>query len=176
MSANVLDPRMIDPTKSLSCIEINTPLLNADTVQVDNLQIEGTFTTDFITASSIATDIINVSAGDISVFTSNNATINTLVTNFTATTLSVSSYTFTDVDNGKVFHIDTTTYPQTTAIFNVLLDGFNVGIVNTGTGVIYLSSNFTPTILAANTFNSVQYSGMFIYKVNNQLFGIGVFE
>ena len=176
MPANILDPRMIDPTKPLSCIEINTNFLSADTVQVNDLLIEGTFTTDFIAASSIDTGALSVSAGDISILTSNNATINTLVTNFTATTLAVSSYTFTDADNSKVFHIDTTTQPEVTAIFNVVSDGFNIGIINAGTGVIYLSSNFTPTILAPNAFNSVQYSGMFIYKINNQLFGVGVFE
>jgi hypothetical protein len=102
----------------------------------------------------------------------------TVITNFTATNIALSSYIFTNSDNSKVFHFDTTTQPVITAIFqnNNINNGFNVGIVNTGTGLIVLSSNFVPTINATNTFNSVQHSGIFVYKINNQLFGIGVFE
>jgi hypothetical protein len=84
---------------------------------------------------------------------------------------------FTDNDSGKVFHIDTTLNPEVTANFSVTLnDGFNVSLVNTGTGIIYVRSNFLTPFNARGDFNSTQHTGMFIYKTNEQLFGIGVFE
>lgn len=86
-----------------------------------------------------------------------------------------SSRTFTNADNSKVFHFNTSS-SSLCAIFPSasLSNGFNVGIVNVGTGTVVLSSDVT--INAPGTQNSTPYSGMFIYEVNNTFFGVGVFD
>jgi hypothetical protein len=84
--------------------------------------------------------------------------------------------TFGNDDSGKVFHVNTAFIPVTAYFSSSLKDGFNVGINNIGFGLIEIKSDFTPIINATGTFNSVQNTGMFIYKANNQLYGIGVFE
>jgi hypothetical protein len=85
--------------------------------------------------------------------------------------------TFAAADTGKIIHINTSVTPEVTINFTASLpEGFNIGVVNTGTGVIYIDSDYTPVIRAKNPFNSTQHTGMFIYKTNNQLYGIGVFE
>jgi len=92
-------------------------------------------------------------------------------------TLQTDNIVFTDSDSGKVFHIDTTLNPEVTANFSVTLnDGFNVSLVNTGTGIIYIASNFLTPFNARGDFNSTQHTGMFIYKTNDELYGIGIFE
>lgn len=111
-------------------------------------------------------------------------TTNLIVTNLTATNNVVtnifvvtadSSITFTDAYNSKIVHLDTTITPVITASFpKSLKDGFNVGLVNVGTGIIRLSSD--DTINAFGNYNSIQYTGMLIYKTNNKFFGIGAFE
>lgn len=179
MLPNVLDPRMIDPSKPLSCSEIRTNSLTAlNNIRGNNLLVSNLTATNInsinLTATSITVTGANISQANIS----NSVFTGDIVNNFTVTTITQTNYIFTSADNSKVFHFDTTTAPSITATFltNNITEGFNVGITNTGTGVIILSSNFSPVINAPNTFNSVRHSGMFIYRANNQLYGVGVFE
>lgn len=183
MAANILDPRMIDPTKPLSCIEIKTPSLTADSIVnrllVTNNLSSTTISVSTLNVTNISATTANISAINVGQITVKDGTFTgTVTTVFTASVISLSSYTFTNNDNSKVFHFDTDTQPSVTALFvkNNISNGFNIGIVNTGLGVINLCSDFIPTLNAPNTFNSVRHSGMFIYRVNDQLYGIGIFE
>ena len=178
MSANILDPRMIDPTKPLSCSEIKATTFTVQNTLVTNLTSTA-IKTSSLTSINITATAANINQSSIDqAFIKDGTFTGTVVTNFTAQAIDSSIYYFTNSDNSKVYHFDTDTQPSMTAVFlsGNIASGFNVGILNTGLGVIYLSSDFSPTINAANTFNSVRYSGMYIYRVNNQLFGVGVFE
>ncbi len=101
--------------------------------------------------------------------------INSLtVTNYTVLTSSAASITFSNGDSGKTYNVNTTLQPAVTALFpGDLSNGFNVSIVNAGSGSIFLSS--ASPLNASGSENSTPYSGMFIYKTNNELFGVGVF-
>ena len=96
------------------------------------------------------------------------------VTNYTVLTSSAASITFSNADSGKTYNVNTTTQPSVTALFpGSLSNGFNVSIINAGTGTIYLSAG--SQLNASGSENSTPYSGRFIYKTNNELFGVGVF-
>lgn len=200
MPSNILDPRMIDGTKPLSSFDIKTESLSAskiilgdnvilnsgltsakiETTQISSVNYFGnTITTDDSAFGQSTIVIANIDSANITTAQVGNATFTgNVISNFTAITTAVSSYVFTDADNSKVFHFDTTTIPEVTATFLLtnINEGFNVGIVNMGLGIVRINSNFTPIINARNPFNSTRYSGMFIYRTNNELFGIGVFE
>jgi hypothetical protein len=100
-----------------------------------------------------------------------------LITDFKVVTVTTNPYTFNNNDKSKIFHFNTTTTPVITALLpRSLSNGFNTGIINTGTGVVYISSAQAPFINAPGVFNSIQHTGMYIYKTGNQFFGVGVFE
>jgi hypothetical protein len=136
-------------------------------------------------------------AGSLSVidtFAGNNSTVtnltanNSVITNLTAVNaiidnynfdlknITSQSYIFLSSDNSKNFHFNTSVNPITGIFPNSLPNGFNVSIINIGTGTVFISSQQQPFIKALGTFNETQYSGMLIYKHNNELFGVGVFE
>lgn len=153
-----LDPVMVDTSKLFLVNTAKATSLTATNAQITNGTISNLVATN---ATTTDTSITNLTA------TGN------IVTNFFVVTAN-SSYTFLPSDNSKVYHINTGA-TQLTASFPVSLpNGFNVSIINTGTGIINLSSN--TAFNATGTLNSVQYSGIFIYKTNNQFYGIGVFE
>jgi hypothetical protein len=195
MPANILDPRMIDATKPLSCLSVDTPSLvtnnatinnslftnavTANLITINSSLLANTVTTPILSTINLTTNNISTNQGTIAQATITNAAFTgEVTTKVILSTIALSSYTFTDTDNSKIFHFDTNTQPQITATFlsGNITEGFNVSIINTGTGLITLSSDFTPIINATNPFNSVRYSGMYIYRSNNQLFGVGVFE
>ena len=67
-----------------------------------------------------------------------------------------------------------------TAVFpSELQIGFNIGLMNVGTGTIYISSaqpGFINAYLGVNT-NKTMNTGMYVYKHNNnQLYGVGMFN
>lgn len=151
MAIKTLDPRMINPDITL---------------RMTNTQFTNT------TATNLRTTIL----------TGTNVTVNSLtaatpiIANYDVTTVT-SSKTFTNADNSKVFHFNTTS-TSLCAIFptSSLSNGFNVGIVNIGTGTVFLSSDLSPIINAPGTQNSTPYSGMFIYEIGNALYGVGTFD
>ena len=77
---------------------------------------------------------------------------------------------FTDEDNNKVVHIDTTTGSLSAIFPSDLSNGFNVAIMNTGTNSLVLSA---AQLNSAGTTITTQYGGAFVYKDSNNLFAVG---
>lgn len=165
----------------------NVSLTTVQTLSVlNNPIIGGSIIISGSTHTSTLTSVSLTSANILATnFNTTSATVNTItvldkaITNFSVTFINTSSYRFTDNDKSNIYHINTTLNPSVTAIFpSNLANGFNAGLINIGTGTIVVSSTQTPFIYAQNNsnINSVQYTGMLIYKVNNELYGVGVFE
>jgi hypothetical protein len=153
---------------------LNSPIIGGSII------INGSTHTNSLTSVSLTS-----TNGTITNFNSNVITVSTItvldkaVTNFNVTSISTNSYTLTNNDKSNIYHVDTTTHPSVTAILpNDLNNGFNAGLINAGTGSIIISSTQTPFIKAQNNsnINSIQYTGMLIYKTNDEFFGVGVFE
>lgn len=219
MSASILDPRMIDPSKPLTItgsVAISSLNARAFTLVHDPANdgidpifdigetLTGSFsgfrlryeepTNRLIGSSRTGTTIltsfmINTVTGQVGVsglpvadqaLTVNGSISATallvstpVIANYDVVTVT-SSRTFTNADNSKVFHFNTTSSSLCAIFPSTLSNGFNVGIINVGTGTVVLSSDVT--INAPGTQNSTPYSGMFIYEVNNTFFGVGVFD
>jgi di/tripeptidase len=110
----------------------------------------------------VHTEIVNLTAYG-------NVTTNITVLSTTA------NIVFNDTYNSKIIHLDSTSSPLITATFpNTISNGFNVSLVNAGTGTIFISAQ--GGLNAPGTINAIPYTAMFVYKVNNQFFGIGAFE
>jgi hypothetical protein len=159
-------------------------LTKLDTKMVETPTEFNTVTITNLNSTSIANGgTINTS----NIVTTNRVTTNELVTNsLTATNVNyfvkvtTSNVTFTSNDNSKAYHFNTNS-PNTNLIAyfpNSLPNGFNVSVFNIGTGTITLSSDQTAPnyINATGQLNETQYTGFFIYKANNELYGVGVFE
>jgi len=143
--AITLDPRMIDPEKLLS---INNTIVNTS-----------------LTATNASSTRL----------TATNLTVtNDVVTNFLITTLT-NNYILTEADKSKIFHVNTTTTPLITiSLPNSLTNGYNVGLVNIGTGTISLSTN--GVLNTPGTSNTAQFTSILLYKTGNQFYGVGTFE
>lgn len=201
MSASILDPRMIDPSKplqisqtnitSLTSTLITTPSGNSDTWNAVSTIVRANSSSweESADISNIVTFIQSNSANweesaeVLPTVTNYLSTSNVQVSALTVSTPVIANYdvitvtssrTFTNADNSKVFHFNTTSSSLCAIFPSTLSNGFNIGIVNVGTGTVVLSSDVT--INAPGTQNSTPYSGMFIYEVNNTLFGVGVFD
>jgi hypothetical protein len=140
-----LDPRMINPEKLLS---INNTIVNT------SLTAENTISNFLQTTDLTVTDEV--------------------VTNFLTTTIT-SDYVLNESDKSKIFHVDTTTTPLITISFpDNLTNGYNVGLVNIGTGTVLLSTD--GSFNSPGTTNTAQYTSMLIYKTDNEFYGVGTFE
>jgi hypothetical protein len=80
------------------------------------------------------------------------------------------SRTFTDDDNNKVVHLNTTSCPLCAIFPNNLSSGFNVAIMNIGTNNLILSA---ADLKSAGTIITTQYGGAFVYKELNDIFAVG---
>jgi methyl-accepting chemotaxis protein len=80
------------------------------------------------------------------------------------------SRTFTDDDNNKVVHLNTTSCPLCAIFPNNLSSGFNVAIMNIGTNNLILSA---ADLKSAGTIIITQYGGAFVYKELNDIFAVG---
>lgn len=79
-------------------------------------------------------------------------------------------------DNSKIFNFNTV-LGNLSAIFpSTLPNGFNIGITNTGTNTIFVSSTQVNNLCAFSNRNSTRFSGIYIYKADNTLYGIGRFN
>jgi len=167
---NSLDPRMIDPSKSAVIFTATTVVTPSGTSDLWNAA------SSLVRANSASweesADILPTVTNFLS---TSNVTISSLrVTNYQVSATTSSNIVFADTDTGRAFNLNTTTTPAITAQFpGSLSNGFNVSIVNVGTGSIYLSAG--SPLNASGTENNTPYSGMFIYKTGNELFGVGVF-
>lgn len=169
MPIKTLDPRMINPEVTLRIT--NTQFTNTTAINLRSTALTGTNigVNSLSATTAVVTNLtaFNTSFVNLSVTTP-------VIANYDITTVT-SSKVFTNADNSKVFHFDTT-FTNLCAVFptNLLSNGFNVGIVNVGTGTIFLSAN--STINASGTQNSTPYTGMFLYEIGNTLFGVGAFD
>jgi hypothetical protein len=101
-------------------------------------------------------------------------TVGDTITNNLSTSVHVTDFAtskmFLSSDTSRVFHFDTTTHSLCAIFPNVLPDGFNVAIMNTGTNTLRLSA---AQLNSVGVIIGVQYGGAFVYKDNNQLFAVG---
>jgi hypothetical protein len=161
---------MIDPSKSAVTFTATTVITPSGTSDLWNAA------SSLVQANSASweesADILPTVTNYLS--TSNVVISSLRVTNYQVSATTSSNIIFTDTDSGRTFNLNTTTTPAITAQFpGSLSNGFNVSIVNAGTGTIYLSAG--SPLNTTGTENSTPFSGIFIYKTNNELFGIGVF-
>ena len=179
MAIKTLDPRMIDPNYTLKINTINTSSLSASNTKVTNSELTNIQSTNVQSTNIDTTSLDSVTLSGITLIASD-----TVFTNITATNNVVSNFliltadnniTFSNADNSKTYHINTTVTPLLTAVFpETISNGFNVSIINTGIGAIELSAN--PPLNAIGLVNSKQYTGVLVYKQNDQFYGIGVLE
>ena len=80
------------------------------------------------------------------------------------------SRVFTDADNNKVVHLDTTTASLCAIFPSTLSSGFNVAIMNTGTNSLVLSA---AQLNSAGTTIITKFGGAFVYKDSASLFAVG---
>lgn len=107
-----------------------------------------------ISGNLSATGVISASASNIKVNVVNDST----------------NRIFTDADNNKVVHIDTTTTSLCAIFPSSLCKGFNVAIMNVGTNNLVLSA---AQLNSAGTTITTRYGGAFVYKNSNSLFAVG---
>jgi hypothetical protein len=149
----------------------NGDIINGGSFTTINGTIESLITNNIQNNFDITTNNLAVANDTI---TDNLTATGNIVTNFSIITAD-NDYIFSDNDKSKVIHFDTTATIEISAIFpNTLSNGFNVGVINAGSGVIYLSGE--QIINAPGLINSEIYTGFFVYKVNGSLFGIGSLE
>jgi hypothetical protein len=157
--SNTLDPRMIDKgipfvvssayVTSLTAQEAIISETNVNNLSTDNLISNNSFATNFTATGNVVSNFFILTADN--------------------------DYTFTEQDNSKIYHFNTTLVPIITATLpSTLPNGFNVGIVNVGSGAIVFSS--IPPLNAAGNINTEQYTSVFIYKHNGMFYGVGNFE
>jgi hypothetical protein len=126
-----------------------------------------------IIADNVSTNIINGNTAIFQNLSANNVAFGT--TNYNVETVTTSTKVFTNSDNTKAYHFNTLNNDISAVFPSSLNTGFNITILNTSTGFIYLSS--TDLIQATGQFNNTPFTGMFIYKASDGLFyGVGVFE
>jgi hypothetical protein len=153
-----LNPRMVNPV----------PLLRVNQANVTSLTGTNTFITDL---SSDLVRSVQLSGRNLTV-TNITATDN-IITNFKVTTYST-DITLSNSFNSNVAHLNTTGATLSVLFPSSLPNGFNVGIFNAGTGIIKLSA--AQTLNSQGNTNATPYTGVFVYKANNQFFGVGVLE
>ena len=107
-----------------------------------------------VSGSISASGVISASASNIKINVINDST----------------SRIFTDADNNRVVHIDTTTAPLCAIFPSSLSNGFNVAIMNTGTNNLALSA---AQLNSAGTLITTRYGGAFVYKDSGSLFAVG---
>jgi hypothetical protein len=107
-----------------------------------------------VSGSISASGVISASASNIKISVVNDST----------------SRIFTDADNNRVVHIDTTTAPLCAIFPSSLSNGFNVAIMNVGTNQLVLSA---AQLKSVGTTIAAQYGGAFVYKDSDNLFAVG---
>lgn len=153
--AKQLDPRMIGTDLPLVVNTVATNTLSAVNSVLTNV-------------TAVNTQITSLTSTDLLV--TNNVTTNFLVSTIT------NNYVFSDLDNSKTYHFNTTVTPSITAVFpESISNGFNVSIINAGIGAVFIQGEGTG-VNAPGLVNTIANTGFMIYKYDNQLFGIGVFE
>lgn len=82
------------------------------------------------------------------------------------------SYTFTNDDNCRIVHFNTTTQSLCAIFPSTLRTDFNCAVMNTGTNVLTLSTYTTLRAIAPNI--STRYGAAFVYKdSSNNIYAVG---
>lgn len=82
------------------------------------------------------------------------------------------SYTFTNDDNNRIVHFNTTTQSLCAIFPSTLRTDFNCAVMNTGTNILTLSTYTTLRAIAPNI--STQYGAAFVYKdSSNNIYAVG---
>lgn len=127
----------------------------------------GDFIFDNIAANRISTEDGNSDVwNETAAFVQQNKTLNVTTHN--------ENYVFTNLDTNNVHHFNTPFSSSLSAtIPSELLNGFNVAILNTGSGSLQvIASNLAST----GTVITQRYSGAFIYKDGDIVYAVGNLE
>ena len=104
----------------------------------------------------------DISATGVITASGSNVNINVITVN--------NSRVFTDADNNKVVHLDTTTASLCAIFPSTLSSGFNVAIMNIGVNSLVLSG---AQLNSAGTTIITKFGGAFVYKDSASLFAVG---
>jgi hypothetical protein len=140
---------------------VNVNTLTANTVNITNTLTATSINTNILTANSVNTNTLTAREviSDVNI----DNIINTKTFSYSA-------------DNSKIFNFNTTSVSISAIFPSSLPNGFNVGITNIGTNTVYISSTQVNNLCATSNKNSTQFSGIYIYKTGNVLYGIGRFN
>jgi hypothetical protein len=127
----------------------------------------GDFIFDNITANRFSTEDGNSDLwNETAAFVQQNSTLNVSTYN--------ASHTFTDLDTNKVHHFNTPFNSSLSAtIPSDISNGFNVAILNTGTGTLQVIAT---NLASTGTVITQRYSGAFIYKDSDVVYAVGNLE
>ncbi|MFZ4600073.1 MAG: hypothetical protein ACOYNN_15650, partial [Terrimicrobiaceae bacterium] len=84
-------------------------------------------------------------------------------------------YTFSNSDNLRTFHVDTTTAAVSVIFPSTLSNNFSVTLITLGTNMMQVSSTQTPFLCANGSRVFLPFASTLIYKYNNLLWGLGSF-
>ena len=180
VNVNTLTANTVNITNTLTATGINTNTLTANSVNTNTLTAT-TANVSTLTANSVNINTLTAVTVTITTLTSVNANINSLTAREIISDVNIGNITTTktfsySADNSKIFNFNTTSGSISAIFPGTLPNGFNVGITNIGTNTVYISSTQVNNLCATSNKNSTQFSGIYIYKTNNSLYGIGRFN
>jgi hypothetical protein len=82
-------------------------------------------------------------------------------------------YTFSDADNGNIYHVDTATSSISVLLPSNLSNNFNVTLIALGTNTMHISSTQVPILCATGSKVRLPFSSTLLYKYNNFVWGLG---
>jgi len=86
-----------------------------------------------------------------------------------------SDYTFSDSDNTKTYHVDTSSGILSGIFPSTLSNNFSVNLILVSTNTFVVSSSQTPLLSSNGNKVNLPFSSVLIYKYNNILYGLGNF-
>jgi len=86
-----------------------------------------------------------------------------------------SDYTFSDLDNTKTYHVDTTSGILSGIFPNSISNNFSVNLILVSTNAFVVSSSQTPILSSNGNKVNLPFSSVLIYKYNDILYGLGNF-
>jgi len=86
-----------------------------------------------------------------------------------------SDYTFSDLDNTKTYHVDTTSWILSGIFPNSISNNFSVNLILVSTNAFVVSSSQTPILSSNGNKVNLPFSSVLIYKYNDILYGLGNF-
>lgn len=185
-----LDPEVVTFVQNTTTIVQNNSATNWNYQGTDLKSLSGSWQSTFSVVSSLSSswdssisnsythnNFLPLSGGTITenLSVSKNVIVSGIISasasNVRVNVINVSaSRIFTDSDNNRVVHINTTTNPLSAIFPNSLSDGFNVAIMNTGTNNLILSAT---QLNSLGTIIAVRFGGVFVYKDSGNLFAVG---